>query len=158
MSLDYIYREAEPQMTLERLKQYKDQKNELQQLKKVIKRAEASMYRRTADAVCGSMTEYPYIERTVVIRGMEAGHSDIMRRRIALLEHRRAKLAAECLGIETWITSLTDSKLRQSVELHFIRDCKWQKVAKIVYGAPRYEDAAKKRVYRFLKKGLECPE
>lgn len=145
-------------MTLERLKQYRDQKNELQQLKAVITRAGLRVRSMTADSVRGSSPEYPYIEHTVLIRGIDVRYSDAMRRRVALLEHRRAKLAAECQEIETWIAGLTDSKLRQIVELRFVKGHKWQKVAKIVYGAPRYEDAAKKRIYRFLKKGLECPE
>ena len=45
-------------MTLERFKQYRDQKNELQQLKADITRAQLKMHRITTDSVLGSMPEH----------------------------------------------------------------------------------------------------
>lgn len=97
-------------MTLERLKQYRDQKNELQQLKADITRAQLKMHRITTDSVRGSMPEHPYVEHTVVVRGIDVKYADTIRRRIALME---------------------DSKLRQIIELRFVKGYEWRKAARI---------------------------
>ena len=145
-------------MTLERLKQYRDQCQELQQLKADITRAQLKMHRITTDSVRGSMPEHPYVEHTVVVRGIDVKYADTMHHRIALMEHRQKKLAAQCLEIGTWIAGLADSKLRQIIALRFVKGYEWWKVARVVYGSPRYEDAVKKRVYRFFSKCPKCPE
>lgn len=139
-------------MTLKRLKQYRAQLQEVQQLKSKIVRAELCEPRYTKDSVRGSLPEHPYTEQTVVIRGYDVHYAATMRRRAKLLECRRAKLAAECLEIETWIAGLTDSKLRQIIELRFIKGYEWRKVARIVYGSPCYEDAVRMRVNRLFEK------
>ncbi|MEA5059365.1 MAG: hypothetical protein VB049_04935 [Candidatus Pelethousia sp.] len=139
-------------MTLDRLKQYRDQKKELRRLEKNIAAACDKMPSAAPGLVKASWREHPYIEGHMSVYGIDVKQEEIRRRRIALMEHRQKKLYAECLEIEEWIAGLTDSRLRQIIELRFLKGHEWRKVAKAVYGAPGYEDAARKIVARYFEK------
>lgn len=145
-------------MTLRRLNQYRDQRRELNRLEKEIGSATSGPGRAAADTVRASMPEFPYTAHRVLIQGMDERHAKALRRRVAIWEARRDRLAADCLEIEEWIAGLGDSKLRQIIGLRFLQGYSWRRAAAKVYGAPGYEDAAKKRVYRFFETCPDCPD
>ena len=100
----------------------------------------------------GSSPYFPYTSHTISITGEDTRHNATLLR-IERARNVRIKKAHKLLAeIEEFIATLEDAKLRRIIEVHYIDGKTWRQTATIVYGSPQYEDAARKRVKRFLQK------
>ena len=144
-------------MTLEDLEQYQNLKREIAALDGRLSREERRAREVVTDSVRGSATEFPYTPYTVKIKGTAVRRIKNVSRVRHLRERRRADAARELAALEEFISNVEDSRMRQIIDLRFIQGMTWRQVAQRVYGSPHYEDAVKKRLYRFLK-CPGCPE
>jgi hypothetical protein len=110
-------------MTKQRLAQYGKLKREIGLLEDRILAAESGGELVT-DTVRGSMKEPPYAMRTVVIKGY--GSQEVPR-----LSARLARCAAECAAVEQFVDGITDSTVRQLVDLHFLEGRTMEEAAKM---------------------------
>lgn len=138
-------------MTLDQLNQYRDQQRELAELERCINETVKSPLRLAFDTV-KSAANFPYKQHVVTVRGIDESARRRHARLIARYRRRKAKLEQGLEEVERWIDTIEDSKLRQIITMRFIKGKSWRRVAAEVYGAPSFEDAARKRVERFLNK------
>lgn len=69
-----------------------------------------------------------------------------------LLMVRKQRLIEEEIEIEEYISNIDDSVVRQIIELKYIKGLSWPMVAKKIYGHPSRQDAARKKLKRYLEK------
>ena len=106
-------------MTLYLLEQFSDLKREIRHLEK-----ELSCSKKYKEIVVtrGSLSEWPYTRHNVVIQGIATA-------RVLSLERRLKKAKQALEEIEKWIESIDNSRIRQIVELKYIKGYTWQRVA-----------------------------
>lgn len=138
-------------MTLHQLEQYRDQRKELEQLKRQISELSRKRVAVVSDVVQASLVEFPYTKHTVTVRGIDENAENRHRRLQRIYRRRRVKLEKDQLEVEQWIAALEDSKLRQIVTLRYVQGASWRRIGSEVYGSALSEDAARKRVERFFE-------
>lgn len=85
----------------------------------------------TKDSVHGSMPEFPYIQHTVVIRGMDMQQGDKLRRRLG---NKLVELQRQLAGVEDALDQVTDSELRLILRLKLVNGLKdWEIAAELGY-------------------------
>lgn len=99
----------------------------------------------TVDSVTGSMVEYPYIERSIMVRGR-----NVQRERKLRLEN--FVLQRQCARAEKFIAGIEDQHIRSLLYWHYIRGQSWTKVRKILRIRKVTKDALRKRADTFLQK------
>lgn len=109
-------------MTLKRLEQYRSLVQEIKELGQQLSNQQIE-----SDTVKGSLTEYPYIETTVTIRGLNTKIIERLRR-------RQTKLMMERLAIERYIDSIDDSLTRRVINLRYVQGYGWHKLARNIGG------------------------
>lgn len=139
-------------MTTEKLEQYRALVAEVEVLETRQRKTAAKKPDIVTDTVRGSSPYFPYTSHTISITGEDTRHNATLLR-IERARNVRIKKAHKLLAeIEEFIATLEDAKLRRIIEVHYIDGKTWRQTATIVYGSPQYEDAARKRVKRFLQK------
>lgn len=138
-------------MTLHQLEQYRDQRKELEQLKRQIGELSRKRIGIVTDVVQASLEEFPYTKHTVSVTGTSERAVNSKERLQRIYRRRRTKLEREQLEVEQWIAALEDSKLRQIVTMRYVQGDSWRRVGSEVYGSALSEDAARKRVERFFE-------
>lgn len=128
---------------LSRLKQYRHLGREIKQLESQLDNRQPSSEIVT-DMVKGSMPEYPYVETTVKITGMN-------QRTVERLQRRYYRLRAEREQIEKLIDGITDSYIRNIITLRFIQGENWDTVA-AYSGKNTSPDSVRKALERYFKK------
>lgn len=139
-------------MTTDKLEQYRALVAEVEVLEMHQRKAASRKPDIVTDTVRGSSPYFPYTSHTISITGEDTRHNATLLR-IEQARNVRIKKAHKLLAeIEEFIATLEDVKLRRIIEVHYIDGKTWRQTATIVYGSPQYEDAARKRVKRFLQK------
>lgn len=137
-------------MDLERLEQYLDKTHEIHLLEERIKEIKAQAAEIVADSVKDG-SQWPYVPRTTIIRGLDEKQTKKLHQVQNTLFVRKMALHAQLAEIETFISHISDSQIRQIIELRYIKGLPWNAVAKRLYGYP-CGDRARMRVKRYLKK------
>lgn len=101
----------------------------------------------TQDSVKGSMAEYPYIERRMVVSGIDESRGEGLRRQI---ERHSAKVRKEMLEIEEWIGGIADAKMRRIFRLRYIEGKSWQQIAFAI--GHHDEQYPRRKAQRFFEK------
>ena len=137
-------------MTTEKLEQYRALVAEVEVLEARQRKASSRKPEIVTDTVKGSSPNFPFISHTIGITGeqQDAALQRIQKYRAVRIA-KAHKLLAE---IEEFLATVDDAKLRRIIDTHYINGKTWRQTASIVYGSPHYEDAARKRVKRFLQK------
>ncbi|WP_130861448.1 hypothetical protein [Bacilliculturomica massiliensis] len=126
-------------------------KGELEQLRSLINEArhlqeELHSLPFTSDSVRGSMIEHPYIERTILIDGVDESRCVRLRKR---LERKLADIQDEIERMEDWLDGVDDPEMRDILRMRYRNGLSWRRVA----GELGYADESvvRKRYDRFLK-------
>ncbi|NYB72520.1 RNA polymerase subunit sigma-24 [Sedimentibacter hydroxybenzoicus DSM 7310] len=136
-------------MTKHELSQLKYLKNEIELLKYQILGLEAHT---TKDSVKASMSDFPYIQYTAVIEGVDADEYNKKRERLQRKLNRRvAELMEAVEEAEEYIQSIDDSLTRQILSLRYINGLSWGQVAASI-GGNNTADGVRMIAERFLSK------
>lgn len=136
-------------LTLQELEQVKYKKREIEMINDQIIKLYNSV-EMTSDTVQGSSKSSPYVKHTITVTGIDVMAATRVNRRAEKLKARRRLLEADVDRAEDFIDKLTDSQLRQIIELKFITGMSWNMVAQRVYEYPD-GDRARKKVGRYFK-------
>lgn len=139
-------------MTTEKLEQYRTLVAEVEVLEARQRKAASRKPEIVTDTVKGSSPNFPFVSHTISITGEDTRHNATLMRIQRARSARMAKANRLLADIEEFLAELEDAKLRRIIEVHYIDGKTWRQTATIVYGSPQYEDAARKRVKRFLQK------
>ena len=135
-------------MTIAELSQVKYKKREIALISEQIEDLYDSIS-ATSDSV-QSAAEFPYCKHTIKIAGKDITSLSRMSGKVTKLRERQRKLEIEVDRAEDFIEKLTDSQLRQIIELKYIRGMSWNMVAQRVYDYPD-GDRARKKTERYFK-------
>lgn len=125
-------------MTAERLRQYKNLKEEIKELSEQIHKLESS------DIVQGSDDEFPYILHNMKVETGECDHTlDMLKRNLRLLKIEYHKL-------NKFINDIKDSEIRRIFRYRYIEGWTFQKIAFKVGNGD--EQVPRKKHNNFLKK------
>ena len=143
-------------MTKEDLEQLCDLREEISEIEYKIARLSSKGSRIVSDKVQASSREFPYVQTTVKIEGVDfAGglknRRQIMQKRL-LLQQRKDKAAELDLRITKYINSISDSGIRRMIDYKYIEGYTWEKIGRIFHCD---RTTAEKRVSNYLK---EHPE
>lgn len=104
-----------------------------------------------ADTVQASLSEHPFVKRTVKIEGREDAaawetgvRNDFRRARIKEIETLRRKC-------EEFVSDVKDPVLRAALRLHYIKGLSWSETARRVYGSKDRADTLRIMVRRRLQ-------
>ena len=124
-------------MTAERLRQYKNLKEEIKELSEQIHKLESS------DIVQGSDDEFPYILHNMKVETGECDHTlDMLKRNLRLLKIEYHKL-------NKFINDIKDSEIRRIFRYRYIEGWTFQKIAFKVGNGD--ESGIRKKHNKFLK-------
>lgn len=137
-------------MDLKRLEQFKDKAKEITILENRILEIQKEAEECVSDTVRASSNVFPYTQHTVRITGIDVKKHEKINRVQQKLIKRKTALYYELEEIENFIENVEDSKVRQIIELRYIKGMSWNAVARNVYGYPN-GDTARKKVTRFFK-------
>ena len=108
-------------MTQERLEALRSLRRQAQQLQEQLRNLPAIQ-----DSVRGSMIEYPYIERRVVVSGVDELQGKRLRKQ---LQTKLEKIQEEIEAMELWLNEVDDAQMRMILRLRYRNGLSWQKVA-----------------------------
>lgn len=96
----------------------KDDLEQIKGLKSEIKAIQDDLHNLpiTKDSVTGSMVDFPYIQRTVVISGLDEDKGKKLRKR---LEKKLDELQDMLLEMENWLDTIPDSEIRAILRLKY---------------------------------------
>lgn len=137
-------------MDVEKLKQYRDMSREVKHLEERIGELR-SRDCTGVDMVRGSSRAFPYGEHSLKVKGYDKQYAARLNRMVTRLEKRRTEMLEQLEEMDLLIAAISDSEVRQIVELRYIKDLPWNVVAYRLYGYPN-GDRARKRAKRFLRK------
>lgn len=103
------------------MEQLRSLKNEVRHLQEELQNLPM-----TKDSVRGSMVEFPYIERTMVISGIDEGSAGKLRRR---LERKCAELQEKIGEMENWLDTIPDSEMRDVLRMKYRNGMKDKQIA-----------------------------
>lgn len=138
-------------MDLKKLEQFKDQVKEIEILENRIKTLEQDVDECVADTVKASSKYFPYTEHTIRVTGVDVKKLEKIRRVKDKLNNRKIKLYNEMEDVESFIDSVSDSKIRQIIMLRYIEGWSWNNVAREVYGYPN-GDTVRMSINRYFDK------
>lgn len=120
-------------MTKNELEQLLDLRKEIRELDEKVERMQKQRVGKVTDRVHASMKEYPYIQTTKTITGvdnMDKKHrKHLAESEILLLKRRQQAVNAEH-KISEYIKSIKDSRIRRIISLKYEEGLSWGEVAK----------------------------
>ena len=137
-------------MELKQLEQFKDKVTEIKILENRIMEIQQEAEECVSDTVRASSKHFPYTQHAIRITGIDIKKRDKVNRVREKLIRRKAALYHELEEIESYIEDVEDSKVRQIIQLRYIKGMPWNVVAQKVYGYPN-GDTARKKIKRFFK-------
>lgn len=129
-------------VTKNELEAYVHTKREVRLLSKELAESDFEV----ADTTTGSSAEYPYVERTYMIRGIDE-------RRIERLQRRLKRKETICERVEDYIDAIDDSEMYNLLKLRFLKGFCWMQVVRNT-DFDLTPDGARKKVERFLNENL----
>lgn len=96
----------------------KDRLEKIRALRTEIRLLEADLYKlpHTKDSVTGSMIEYPYIETTIQITGIDEAAGKALKKKIA---RRAEQLRRELTDLEEWLESVENPEMRIILRMYY---------------------------------------
>ena len=139
---------------MQQLEQYGALVREIDVLDRKISVIKAHHGEFTFDTVIGSAPEFPYVQRTYLIRGVI--YTDIQLQELeCTLEKRRSAAAQARCEIEKFICGIEESELRLIMEAKYIEGVRrWRDVAERI-SPYATADSVRMQVERFLKINAE---
>lgn len=135
-------------MDKKQLGQLRHLKTEIELLKKQIGSIET---RTTSDSVQASQVDFPYIEYTAKIEGVDMQeYSRKLRRLQRKLNRKIDELMDAAEETEEYINSIDDSLTRQILFLRYVNGLTWEQVAASI-GGGNTADSVRKVSERFLE-------
>ena len=142
-------------MTKRELEQLLDLRKEIKELDDKVEKMQKQRVGKVTDKVQASMKEFPYINTTQTITGVDATDKKhrkaLTESEILLLKRRQQAVDAE-YRISEYIKSIEDSKIRRIIGLRYEEGLSWDKVAKAMNYDRTYPE---KLLTKYLK---EHPE
>jgi len=137
-------------MTIKDLEEYRDIKNEIRQINTSIGKLLNNKNALVSDTVKGSSQSFPYSERVIQVSGV-LGHKydKAYKKRMSTLETRLSCCIDKISEIDSFVDTITNSKIRQIIELRYIQGLSWLVVSRKVYNYPS-ENRARMAVTRFF--------
>lgn len=136
-------------MDKKQLKQLRYLKSEIKILKEQIENLD---YTTTKDSVKGSDQEFPYVQRTFTITGIDyEDYNRKVRRLQRQLQRRLDELIDLVEETNSYIENIDDSLIRQIISLRYINGLTWDQVAASI-GGNNTADSVRMLCDRFLKK------
>ncbi len=132
-------------MTKQELSQLKSLHREIELLKKEIENYKT---RITSDIVTGSDSDWPYIERTFKIEGIDEKY---IQRRRNRLKRRLEELLETRDELEEYIATIPDSQTRMIFQLRYVNGLGWKQVAAHI-GGGNTADSVRMIHNRFLER------
>lgn len=132
-------------MTKEVLEQYADLLKEISKLEKRVEKLKKQSP-MTSDVVQNGY------KRHAVIRGYDYNRARKLHFLENVLEERKNMVSTLVIEIETWISSIKKSSIRQIFEHKYIDGMNWTQI-QLEMGY-RHEDTARKKHDKFLKENL----
>lgn len=123
-------------MTKEQLGQLRSLRREISELTDKIRELEAKPGTMVSDKVQASMKDFPYIETSVKIEGLDMVHDrktrqQIESRKMLLIERRQQAQELE-LQITEYINRVEDSRLRRMMEYRYVEGKTWEQIGTIM--------------------------
>jgi hypothetical protein len=137
-------------MNLDRLEQYKDKLKEIKLLESRIIEMRQEETEIVSDTVRGSSSSFPYTQYTVKITGLNVKKREKINRVIERLIIRKTALYHDLEEVEQFVDEIQDSRVRQIIELRYIKGMSWNAVSTKVYNYPN-GDRARKTIKRFFE-------
>ena len=134
-----------------RLKEYRYLLNEVHKLNQRIEKLENTPGKIVSDSVRGSSHSAPYQERVITITGLDQRNKRRAKKLKSILEERANHLGDTLLEIESFISTIPQSDIRQIIDCYYIQGLTWAETAIHVY-SDAGEDAPRKALDRFLGK------
>lgn len=128
-------------MTKEDLEKLCGLKAEIRLLKRELDNLPA-----TKDSVKGSMTEFPYIQQTIVIKGINEEKNGRLRRK---MNQKLSDLQNEMERLEEFLDGVPDPEMRVILRLRYRNGLSWQRIA-IEIGSAGDGSAERKKCSKFL--------
>lgn len=136
-------------MDKKKLSQLRYLNKEIELLKEQIDNLDYSI---TTDTVKGSDTEYPYINHSIKITGIDIQDYERKAKRLKRKLSRRVEELLDLLEeINEYIESIDDSLIRQIIILRYINGLTWDQVAAHI-GGGNTADSVRMALNRFLKR------
>ncbi len=122
-------------MTKKELKQIKHLKSEIEMLKKEIENMD---YVVTTDTVKGSTPQFPYIEHTIKITGIDYnGYDKKVKRLRRQLQNRLNELMDKVAEANEYIAAIEDAEIRMILQCRYINGLTWDEIEKELYMSKR---------------------
>lgn len=135
-------------MTIDELEQYRYEKQECEDLKRRMSQT-GSRTSIVRDTVRGSMPEYPFTAHTIRIEGISSKSIRCHATLKAQYQRKRENLIAHTVGVEKWLDTVKDAKIRCIVRYRYFDGREWPEVSRRVYGT-RSPNRARMALMRFL--------
>lgn len=116
-------------MTKNELEQYCKLKKEVAGLTRRLDKLQSKEVPVVAGKVLSSDSVFPYLSHRVGVEMYDPGISDKLNETIALLQKRLSDCAEQMLRVESFISTISDSELRQIFQLRYIDGRKLRDIA-----------------------------
>lgn len=138
-------------MKKEFLNDIENLENELNGLKKRLKRIEEKECRVVADSVQTSSKYFPYTKHSTTIVGLEIPHNSNLKQKYKkMIKNKCYKLGKLKLQLEYELNYIKDPQIREIIRYKYNDNLSWiQIMFKMNYNS---EDTARKKLERFFKK------
>lgn len=134
-------------MDKQKLKQLRDIRYEINELKKLLHKKKETMH----DVVTGSSVEYPYTKHVIHVEGIDVEKEQDRKDRICLKLKNRIEIAEQLeYDILKYIEAIEDSKTRTIFTLRYIDNKTWTQISNIL--GKYYGDYARITHDRYLEK------
>lgn len=139
------------------LSQISSLNSEIQDLRNRLHKLEGKSQKVVIDSVKGSSSNYPYIEHTCTIEGLEKPkYKKTKKKYRALIMDKEEKLIKLINQVEYELNHIEDSELRQIIRFVYYDNKSYNQTAHIMNEHSRFEkytaDSIRMKLKRFLKK------
>lgn len=102
------------------------------------------------DSVKGSMTDFPYIEKTFHIQGIDIGNEQQIEKERELLQQRINQAKELKNEVETYLNTIP-LRMQRIIYFHIFKQMSWEQVAKKI-GRRSTGESVRKEFERFMQK------
>ena len=126
-------------MTKKELSQIKNLNKEIVLLKKQIENIETLINPEiTTDIVKGSSPQFPYVEHTIKITGIDYNGYDKKVKRLRIqLQNRLNELMDKVAEANEYIAAIEDAEIRMILQCRYINGLTWDEIEKELYMSKR---------------------